>query len=284
MSTRININGVITAAEDARISVLDHGVLFGDSVYETLRTYNGRPFLFSRHFDRLQHSAGGIFLSVPWTKPETLEQIHRTLMPGECRIRLMITRGIGELSADIETCTDPSAIIIVVPLQTLPERIYHGGVDVVISSVRRSGRFADIKTGSLIHQVLALREAKSKKAFEAILLTADDKLSDGITSNIYLVRDGTLLTPSHDAGIVEGITRGVVLDLARQIGIPVIEGFFETKEIERADEMFLTSTTREVVPVVRVDGRSVGNGRPGAITQKLLHSYRASIDRLIMEE
>ena len=219
MSIRINVNGVITPPGDAKIPVLDHGLLFGDSVYETLRTYHGKPFLFSRHFARLTHSAEGIQLPLPWTKEQTLDQVQRTLIPGECRIRLMITRGIGELSADTETCTDPAAIIIVVPLVALPERIYQQGVEVVISTVRRSERFADIKSGSLIHQVLALGEAKSKRAFEAILLTAGGKLSDGITCNIYLVRDGTLLTPSHEAGIVEGITRRVVLDLAGEMGM-----------------------------------------------------------------
>src|SRR5262245_27330437 len=115
MQARININGVITRPEDAGISVLDHGLLFGDSVYETLRTYDGRPFLFSRHYSRLQHSAEGIYLRLPWTKSETLEQVRQTLLPGECRIRLMVTRGVGDLIADPETCADPSTIIIAVP-------------------------------------------------------------------------------------------------------------------------------------------------------------------------
>ena len=137
MPIRINVNGVITAPEDAKISVLDHGLLFGDSVYETLRTYHGKPFLFSRHFARLTRSAEGIHLELPWTKEETLNEVRRTLVPGECRIRLVITRGIGELSADTETCTDPTPIIIVVPLIVPPERVYREGVDVVISSVRR---------------------------------------------------------------------------------------------------------------------------------------------------
>ena len=134
----------------------------------------------------------------------------------------MVTRGIGEPSADPETCTDPSVIIIVVPLVASAGTIYDEGVDVVISSVRRSARLADIKSGSLIHQVLALREAKAREAFEAILLTADEKLSDGITSNIYLVRDGKLLTPSHDAGIVEGITRRRHSRSRAGMGLPVI--------------------------------------------------------------
>jgi branched-chain amino acid aminotransferase len=284
MPTRININGVITAPEDAKISVLDHGLLFGDSVYETLRTYNGKPFLYSRHFARLEHSARAIDLQLPWTKSKALEEIRKTLFAGESRIRLIFTRGVGEVAADVETCTDPTPIIIVVPLVVPPERIYREGVEVVISSVRRSSRFSDIKTGSLIHQVIARREAKARRAYEAILLTADEKLSDGITSNVYFVRDGKLLTPSRDAGIIEGITRGVVLDLARQMGIEVVEGQFDIDEIGRADEMFLTSSTREVVPIARVEGKTVGNATPGPVTLKILHAYRSAIQELAAED
>src|SRR5262249_26862097 len=250
---------------------------------ETLRTYDGKPFLFSRHFARLEHSAKAIDLKLPWSQIKTLEEISKTLMEGECRIRIVVTRGVGELEADIETCTDPATIIIVVPLIRLPERIYQHGVDVMISSVRRSGRFADIKSGSLIHQVLARREARKNHAFEAILLTADEKLSDGITSNIYMVRDGKILTPAHDAGIVEGITRGVVLELARQMGLEVIEGFFDVAEIDRAEEMFLTSTTREVVPVIKVDGKPVGTARPGPVALSLLSAYRSAVEQLAAE-
>jgi branched-chain amino acid aminotransferase len=284
MPSRININGVIGGPEDSRISVLDHGLLFGDSVYETLRTYNGNPFLFSRHFARLERSARGIDLRLPWDKQRSREEIQKTLFAGECRIRLMVTRGAGDVAPDVETCTDPTAIIIVVPLVAPPERIYKEGVDVMISAVRRSSRFADIKTGSLIHQVLARREAKAHRAYEAILLTADEKLSDGITSNIYMVRDRSLLTPSHDAGIVEGITRGVVLDLAREMGLKVIEGLFDAGEIAKADEMFLTSSTREVVPISRVDGKRVGAGAPGPVTLMLLRGYRSAIERLAAED
>jgi len=284
MPTRINIDGVITGPDEAHISVLDHGLLFGDSVYETLRTYGGKPFLFSRHFARLQHSAAVIDLKLPWSKSRTRDEIEKTLLAGESRIRLIVTRGVGELAADIETCTDPAVIIIVVPLIALPERIYDQGVDVIISSVRRSLRLADIKTGSLIHQVLARREAKSKHAFEAILLTPDEKLSDGITSNIYLVRNGKLLTPAHDAGIVEGITRGVVLDIAREKGLEVVEGFFDVSEISRAEEMFLTSSTREIVPITQVDGKPVGSGKPGAVTVMLRRAYRSALQQLVTED
>jgi branched-chain amino acid aminotransferase len=287
MSILLNLNGVITPPEDAKISVLDHAVLFGDSVYETVRTYNGRPFLFSRHFARLQHSAERVHLVLPWSKEAIRGEVQRTLeskgYPGESRIRVMVTRGAGALNLDIETTAGPSLIIIVVPLQELPPARYRDGVNVVISSVRRGRRLADIKTGSLIHQVLAFNEAKAKKAFEAILLTDEGHLSDGITSNIYLVEDQRLLTPSHDAGIVEGITRGVVLELARGMGLEVIEGMFPQNRIDYADEMLLTSTTREVVPIVRVDGRTVGSGKPGPVAEALLKSYRAAIAGLLEE-
>jgi branched-chain amino acid aminotransferase len=284
MQTRINVNGVITGPDEARISVLDHGLLFGDSVYETLRTYAGKPFLFSRHFARLEHSASSIDLKLPWSKSRVHAEIQRTLPPGESRVRLVVTRGVGEVGADIETCSDPAVVIIVVPLVPLPGRIYQEGVDVVISSLRRNTHLADIKTGSLIHQVLARSEAKRKHAFESILLTPDEKLSDGITSNIYLVRDGKLLTPGHDAGIVEGITRGVVLELAREMGLQVVEGFLDVDEIDRANEMFLTSSTREVVPIARVDGKAVGSGKPGPVTLGLLRAYRAAIETLAAED
>src|SRR5437870_6133313 len=166
----ININGVITGVQDAKISVLDHGLLFGDSVYETLRTYGGKPFLFSRHFTRLEHSADAINLRLPWSKSETLAEIRKTCLPGESRIRLVITRGIGEVSATTRTCLGPIVVIIVVPLADPDKAIYTDGVEVVISSIKRSGPLADIKTGSLIHQVMARQEADSKNAYEAVLL------------------------------------------------------------------------------------------------------------------
>jgi branched-chain amino acid aminotransferase len=288
MSICININGVITPAGEAKIPVLDHGLLFGDSVYETVRTYDHKPFLFSRHFQRLEHSAEGIQLRLPWSKDETRMQIVETLKAAahlrESRIRLMVTRGVGELSPDVETCGDPLVIIIAAELTELPERFYKEGVNVVISGVKRANPYADLKTGSLIHQVLAFREARSKRAFEAILLTADGCLSDGITSNIYLVRQGRLMTPSHEAGIVEGITRGAVLDLARESGVPVEEGFFKVSEIDQAEEMFLTSTTRQVLPITRVDGKPVAGGHPGPVTQRLMEAYSGAVLKLIEED
>jgi branched-chain amino acid aminotransferase len=288
MSTRVNINGVITPPEDARISVLDHGFMFGDSVYEALRTYGRKPFLFSKHFARLQHSAQGIHLDLLWDKERTRIEILRTLEeannPRESRVRLIVTRGIGNLSPDTDACAAPTVVTIASPLVEPPLEIYEKGVDVMLSSLHRTLQFADVKTGNLIRQVLAFREAKAAGAYEAILLTPDGVISDGITSNMYIIRGGKLLTPSHEAGIIAGITRSVVLELARNMGLEVNEGLFGVAEIQTAEEMFLTSTTREIVPIARVDGNRIGNGKPGSITLALLKAYRLAISRLLEED
>jgi branched-chain amino acid aminotransferase len=162
--------------------------------------------------------------------------------------------------------------------------VYANGVDVLISQFKRSSNFPDVKTGSLIQQVLAYREAKAANVYESILTTPDGYLSDGITSNVYVVRAGRILTPSREANALEGITRGVVLELASKMGIEVAEGLYRPEEIEKAEEMFLTSTTREIVPIVRVNGKTVGNGQPGSVTLKLLQAYRAAIGLLIEED
>ena len=284
----ININGVIAAAEDAKISVLDHGFLFGDSIYETLRTYRNKPFLFSKHYVRLERSAASIFLRLPWSMEKTLLEIRRTIEAahntGESRIRVTITRGVGDVGPDPDSCGTPNVVIFASPLQELPLSIYENGVDVVISSLYRSRQFSDAKTGNLLRSVLAVREAKAAGAFEAISLTAEGKISDGITSNIYLVQGSRLLTPSAEAGILEGITRGAVLELARRDGLEVVEGVFDLAEIGKSEEMFLTSSTREVVPIVRVDGQPVGTGVPGPVTAQLLAAYRREVDTLLQED
>jgi branched-chain amino acid aminotransferase len=284
----VNVNGVITPLEDGRISVLDHGFIFGDSIYETLRTYRGKPFLFSKHFARLEHSARAIFLDLPWSREKTLSEVHRALTAArsadESRIRITVTRGAGDMSPDPASCEKPSVVIFVTPLAELPQQAYDEGIEVIVSSFYRSRQLGDAKTGNLLRSVLALREAKASGAIEAITLTADGKISDGITSNIYLVQGKRLLTPSHEAGILEGITRAVVLQLARRAGLDVVEGIFDVDEIARSSELFLTSSTREVVPIVKVAGRQIGDGRPGPVTRQLLDAYRRELDVLLQED
>jgi branched-chain amino acid aminotransferase len=289
MQIFVNINGSITTAGNATISILDHGFLFGDNVYEAFRTYDRKVFLFSRHFRRLQHSAQGIYLELPWTAERFRTEIARTIeagsYSGECRVRLIVTRGPGDVIADADTCSNPTVIIIVAPLPDFPMKMYTEGVEMTIAStVARGGMVADFKTGNLMHQVLATREAKARGVHDAILLTTEGYLSDGIACNIYLIQQSTLKTPGFDASIIEGITKGVVLDKARQLGMDVVQGLFRPDEIDRSTEMFLTSTYREVVPVVRVDGKDIGNGKPGPWTRKLFEAYHAAVAELKKED
>jgi branched-chain amino acid aminotransferase len=217
-----------------------------------------------------------------------LSELRRTLEAAgnaaESRIRITVTRGIGDVGPDPGSCHSPSVVIFATPLAELPQKIYDEGVEVVISSLYRSRQLGDAKTGNLLRSVLAIREAKSRNAFEAITLTSDGKISDGITSNIFMVQKGRLLTPSHDAGILEGITRGVLLALARREGIDAGEGVFDVEEIARSNELFLTSSTREIVPIVRVEGQPVGSGKPGPVTRQLLSAYRREIAVLLKED
>ena len=209
-------------------------------------------------------------------------------LSSESRIRITVTRGVGDVGPDPGTCKSPNVIVIVTPLAELSDSIYENGVDVVISSFHRTIHLADAKTGNLIRTVLAQREARLARAFEAILLTPEGMISDGITSNVYLVKDKTILTPSREACSLEGITRGTVLELARRIGFGVVEGLLPRSDIETADEMFLTSTTREIVPIVRVNdaggGRIVADGKPGPVTRALREAYVRELDVLIQED
>jgi branched-chain amino acid aminotransferase len=283
----VNINGVITPIADGRISVLDHGFLFGDSIYETLRTYGQKPFLFSRHFARLERSANSVFMKLPWERATTQDEVKKTIAaagPGEHRVRITVTRGVGEVGPDPETCESPNVVIFVTPFHEPPASLYENGVDIVVSSFYRSRQLGDAKTGNLLRAVLAIREANQAGAFEAITLTADGKISDGITSNLWLVQGNRLLTPSFESGILEGITRAVVLDLARRAGLEVVEDLLDLSEVDKSNELFLTSSTREIVPIVRVADKPVGDGRPGPVAKKLLDAYRSEIDVLLQED
>jgi branched-chain amino acid aminotransferase len=284
----ISVNGILTADADARIPVLDHGFLFGDSVYETLRTHRCKPFLFTRHFARMERSARSVELTLPWSREETFSEVRRVVdaagHSNESRIRITVTRGVGEVGPDPSTCKSPNVIVIVTPLAELPESVFEAGVTVVISSYQRTSHLADAKTGNLIRTVLAQREARLAGAFEAILFTPEGWISDGITSNVYLVQGGKVYTPSREACSLEGITRGVILELARLEGLEIVEGFLQSSEIERADEMFLTSTTREVVPIVRVGEQVIAGGKPGPITRRLRAAYLRALEGLIQED
>jgi branched-chain amino acid aminotransferase len=236
----------------------------------------------------LKRSAQAIFLDLPGTRRQLFEETLRTLKAAgsatEHRVRITISRGAGDVSPDPSSCDAPNVIIFATPMAELPAAVYDQGVEVIISTFYRSRQLGDAKTGNLLRSVLAVREAKAAGAFEAITLTSEGKISDGITSNIFLIQGSKLLTPSQESGILEGITRAVVLDLAKRAGLTVFEGLLDLSEVEKSSELFLTSSTRGVVPIVRVSGKPVGSGQPGPVTKQLIDAYRREVTSLLLED
>jgi branched-chain amino acid aminotransferase len=276
-----SVNGEITPAEQARVSVLDNGFTFGDGVYETLRTYKGRPFHLDRHLARLRDSARMLAVELP--RPDValaadLDALLAAAGNAESYIRIMVTRGVGDVSYRFDRVKGPTIVLLVKAYEPFPERMYSEGIAVVLSSFRRNHpRALDpaMKSCNLINNILAMREAQAKGALEPLLLNELGELAEGAGSNVFLVKGGVLLTPPLDAGILPGITRALVLELAQRDGIPLREEPVAVKDLLAADEVFITSTLKEVVPVATIDGGPVGSGRPGPLTQRLLAAYRA---------
>jgi branched-chain amino acid aminotransferase len=281
MAATVNVNGRITGEEEAVISVFDHGFLYGEGIYETFRTYRGRPFLYGRHLRRMRRSAELIALTLPFTDTDLATEIRRTLdvaaLPGEAYIRVLVTRGIGALSYDLTATPTPSVVIIVKPHVDPPPAVYDQGVSVVIVGVVRNhpGTVNPvIKSNNLLNCALAMQEAQRRGGFEGVMRNVRGELAECTTSNLFVVREGTVLTPPLAAGLLPGITREFLFDVGRDAGITVREETLRDEDLFAADEAFLTSTTREIVPIVRVDGRPVGTGRPGPVTKRLLDAFR----------
>ncbi len=299
MPSIVNIDGALLPPGEARVSVFDRGFLYGDSVYEVVRTYRGRPFELQAHLGRLAHSAERIGLDLPWGARRTEAELRRTLEAargedppepgaapwnaGERYARIVMTRGAGEIGLDPALAVDPKAIVIVQPLHAPALSAYREGVAVRVVGVEHvSPQAVDptAKTGNYLSHVLALREARARGAHEALMLDRDGHVTEGTTSNGFAVRGGAVLTPPLRAGILEGVTRGIVLGLARELGLPVREEGLRPAHLEEAEEIFITSSAREVLPVTRLDDRPVGLGRPGSVTTRLHAAYRARADRL----
>ena len=280
MEATVNVNGVVTDADQAVVSVFDHGFLYGDGVYETLRTYNRQPFLLDRHLARLRASANRLALDVPPTDAALETRMRETMRGvnpgGDVTIRMLVTRGVGELTYDPAACPRPTIVIIARPHSPIPDTILRDGVSVVVASVLRNHpRSVDpsIKSNNLLNNVLAMQEAIRQGAYEAILLNHRGELAECSQSNLFAVRDGVVLTPPLDAGLLEGVTRNFLFEVGADIGVPVREMVLRQADLEQVDELFITSTTREVIPVVRVGDRPVGSGRPGPITARLLTRF-----------
>ena len=275
-----SVNGEITPAEEARVSVLDNGFTFGDAVYETLRTYGGRPFHLDRHLERLRRSAERLAIPMPAgdVLARDLDALLARAANSESYIRIIVTRGRGDISYHFDRVKGPTVVMVVKPLAPFPASYHTEGVPVILSSVRRnSPRSLDpaIKSCNLLNNILAMREAQAKGAFEPVMLNETGEVAETASANLFLVKDGTLLTPPLDAGILAGVTRQLVLDLAPGLALPVREEPVSVKDLLAADEAFITSTLKEVLPVATIDGRPVGAGHPGPVTLRLLGAVRA---------
>jgi branched-chain amino acid aminotransferase len=285
MSTRVNVNGQVFDEREAVVSVFDHGFLYGEGVYEVCRTYNARPFLFDRHMRRMHESAAMISLAVPFSDAEVHRRIEDTLeaaglaAPDEpgAYIRILLTRGVGELNYDPAGCPQPSLVIIVKRHVPPPRDVYDLGVRVSMVSVVRNHPASInplIKSNNLLNNALAMQQALRQGAFEAVMRNHRGEISECSQSNLFVVKSGTACTPPIDAGLLAGITRAFLFEIAREIGIPMAEARLHDEDVLGADEVFLTSSTREVVPVVLVDAHRVGTGHPGPVTRALLDAYR----------
>jgi branched-chain amino acid aminotransferase len=280
MSIRVHVDGHICLPEEAKISVFDRGFLYGDSVYETIGTVRGRLFALSDHLDRLQRSADRLALRLP--PRDVIEGAILDTMAAagnaESRVRVMVTRGGGKLDLDPASADEPRLVVIVGPLGGPTREMYDRGVAVAIVSVTRNLPGAidpAIKSGNYLNNVLALAQARRRPGVhEAILLSATGSVAEGASSNVFAVKGGEIFTPALSVGILEGVTRGKVIQLARSAGVGCREAeFLAPDELRTADEIFLTSAARGVLPVTEIDGHPVGGGAPGPVTRRMMELY-----------
>jgi len=278
---KVYINGKFRDEAEAMISVFDHGLLYGDGIFEGIRAYHGRVFKLKEHIDRLFYSAKAILLNIPMSH----EQMSRAVVD-ICRenqvqdgyIRLVVTRGVGTLGLNPNRCKEPSVIIITGKIQLYPAELYQKGMDIItVPTVRNlhSALNPAIKSLNYLNNILAKIEANNAGCEEAIMLNAEGFVAECTGDNIFIVKENQVLTPPLTAGALYGITRRVVLDLALELGFKVAEANLTRYDLFNADECFLTGTGAELVPVVKLDGRTIGTGKPGPITERLVAQYRA---------
>jgi branched-chain amino acid aminotransferase len=280
----VNIDGLLHGRDDARVSVFDHGFLFGEGVYEVLRTYRQRPFLYPEHMRRLHASAARIALTCPLSDAALLDRIRATIaaaqLEGDAYVRILLTRGVGEIVYDPKACPQPTVVIIVKPHTDLPPDAIGEGVRLALASVVRNHPGSvdpAIKSNNLLNNALAMQQAYAEGAFEALMKNHRGELCECAQSNIFFVRDGVVLTPPVDAGLLVGVTRNFVLEIAAHSGIRAEERVLHEGDLATVDEAFLTSTTREIVPVVKVGPYTIGSGVPGAVTRDLLCAFTAAV-------
>lgn len=276
---KIYIDGRYYDEKNAKVSVFDHGLLYGDGVFEGIRAYNGRVFKLAEHIDRLFYSAKAILLTIPMTHAALCKAVVETCRKNKLRdgyVRLVVTRGIGTLGLNPNKCKTPSVIIIAGKIQLYPAEYYERGLEIVTVPTTRNLHSAlnpAIKSLNYLNNILAKIEANNAGCEEAIMLNAEGFVAECTGDNLFILKAGRLITPPLSAGALYGITRGTVMDLAREVGIPVEETQLTRYDVFNADECFLTGTGAEVVPVIKVDGRVIGDGKPGRQTRDLVQAY-----------
>lgn len=278
---KVYINGKYRAEGEATISVFDHGLLYGDGIFEGIRAYNGRVFRLKEHIDRLFYSAKAILLQIPMTHAEIMAAVVDTCRQNDVRdgyIRLVVTRGVGTLGLNPNRCKEPSVIIIAGKIQLYPAELYQKGMDIItVPTVRNlhSALNPAIKSLNYLNNILAKIEANNSGCEEAVMLNAEGFVAECTGDNLFIVKENQLLTPPLTAGALYGITRRVVLDLAAELGLKTAETNLTRYDLFNADECFLTGTGAELVPVVRIDARVIGSGKPGPVTERLVNQYHA---------
>ena len=287
MRGAVYVNGTIAPADQAVVPVYDHGFVYGEGVYETLRTYNKVPFLYDRHMRRLRQSADRLMLDVPFDDATLLKWIHQTMDAAgdltEGYIRILLTRGVGDLNYDPKSTPKPTTVIIVKPFEAPPQRVFTDGIRIsLVEMLRNHPKSVNpiIKSNNLLNNALAMQAAYRAGAEEALMCNFRGELTECSQANFFMVRGGAALTPKSEAGLLEGVTRAFIFELGRELGIDVREETLYPKDLETADEMFITSTTRELSPVVNVDGRQVGSGKPGPVTRRLIDLYQTTAQEL----
>jgi branched-chain amino acid aminotransferase len=278
-----SVDGRILAPEQATVSVYDRGFLYGDAVFEVLRTYGGRPFALDEHLARLRRSAERVFIALPVDDATLGGEIEAALGAAaneESYVRVVVTRGSGPPSLDPETATRPLRVVLVEPVVPPPREAYVRGIAAVSVATRRAvdeTAAAGAKVSNYLANLLALREAKARGGQEALVIDARGRVVEGASSNVFVAKDGRLATPPESAGILVGITRACVLRAAQALGVPVDERELLPDDVYGADEVFITSSIREILPVVRVDDRTVGSGAPGPLSRALHRRFRESV-------
>ena len=282
MATKVWINGTLFDKLDAKVSVYDHGLLYGDGVFEGIRVYSGRVFKHREHIDRLYESAKAILLTIPITPDEMIKAVEDTVQANkkiDGYIRLIVTRGAGTLGLDPRKC-DPQVIVIVDDISLYPRELYENGLAVITSSYIRNHPNAlnpRIKSLNYLNNIMAKIEAIRAGCLEAIMLNHKGEVAECTGDNLFVVKGGILKTPPTDAGILEGITRNFVIGLAKKAGIPFQEASLTRHDVYIADEVFLTGTAAEVIAVTKVDERMIGGGKQGPITAKLREAFTKAV-------